>query len=535
MEFKYYRDYKLNKGVLISEEGAILLIRLGGYGEVTSYNELPNYYLGKHKFKRYIEQNATLIHTINNPSGRTTLEEVGDHSIVLAENGDIYIEYNDNMDMMFIYCNDLYMRVDRITPEDTDVNDKPRLTTIHKLDDKDSFYTAEIRTSDKESIRVSLGYDKFTNRTINNPSGINNLLSATLLYTARENDKTILIAPITECAGDKTYGVDYMGNIWLCSNIKDYGLDVNLDMKLIDGKYKSNYSYKPIEKDTIIKDLYHATIFSLADKSYKIFTIPSKPNQYFRVILNEDLDIEIEEIGDITPKSMSNDAKNFKRLIRSYPVELQQLALFGNNKCRVRVFISRSGELYKMMSGDFGDKDISKYKTSSGVYISKEYAIDEHGEFKRVQSPIEGKTPDNIDLLADIHGNIIGARVNNGAHCGIVPTSSGYIIINEKSYNKIGVYGRRWLDSLIYGNYKIVKRRAFITQIYRKQVEVILCGERTYSKDEDIFERTEQVYYNLADNKFYLRTIINGYKTWSELEPAYNTDSIIKLTKKLNL
>ena len=36
-------------------------------------------------------------------------------------------------------------------------------------------------------------------------------------------------------------------------------------------------------------------------------------------------------------------------------------------------------------------------------------------EFTRIQSPIKGKTPDNIDLLADI----TGVGINNNAHFGV--------------------------------------------------------------------------------------------------------------------
>lgn len=521
MEFKYYKDEQNNNCVLISDEGAILLINLSNYNEMTSYNELPNYYFGKHKFREHIKQHGTPINEMKRVENYIVLLETGEEQILLAENGDIYTRSFDGyLELKFIYCNDLYMRVDREYPKDTKVNDNPRLAMFNILEDDNNMSSVEVNTGGNQTINIKIGFDGLPGASEYKPSGTDHKIEASRFCIAHTTAKDILLAVSPYCEFNKGYAVDYLGNIWSYTEERYLEYKSNKYYKYENKKYKSNFTFNPSPTELISINNYHAKIYNVDGEKFSVFQVPIIPDKYFKIVLNNNLEIEVKDVTkEICVYDLKEKTPSFKRMLRSYPEDLELLTVFKGDNWKIRVLISRQGDIYKVTS----DSNITK------EYIPK-LTIQNCGEFIKIGSTIAGNKND-IMLLADNNGDIIGLKSHSGEIFGILPTSSGYTIISEQSYNYIGAYGRRWLDSLKYGNFRAISKRTIVMTPNGKPTEMILCCEKEYNKEEDVFQRIEQLYYNLEDNQFYIRTMKNGYQAWDKIKPSYSNGE----TKKLNI
>lgn len=521
MEFKYYKDKRINKCVLMSDEGAILLIDFSNYYEMTSYNELPNYYFGKHKFREYIKQHGTPIVNMERVENYTVLIETGEEQILLAENGDIYLRsFDGHLELKFIYCNDLYMRVNREYPKDTKVNDSPRLAMFHILEDDNNMSSVEVNTGGNQTVNIRIGFDGLPGASLYKPSGTNHKIEASRFCIAHTAHKDILLAVSPYCEFNKGYAVDYLGNIWSYVEERYLQYESNKYYRYENKKYHSNFTFNPSPTELVSINTYHAKIYNVDGEKFPVFKIPTIPNKYFKVVLNNDFEIEVQDVTkDISTYDLEEKTPNFKRMVKDYPEYLELLTTFKSDKWKIRVLISRQGDIYKVTS----DSNITK------EYIPK-LTIQKHGKFIKLSNPIVGNKND-VMLLADNNNEVIGLKSPSGEIFGIVPLSSGYTIISEQSYNYIGAYGRRWLDSLKYGNFRAISKRTIVMTPNGKPTEMVLCCEKEYNKEEDVFQRIEQLYYNLADNQFYIRTMKNGYQAWDEIKPSYTNG----ITKKLNI
>lgn len=520
MEFKYYKDKQNNNCVLISDEGAILLINLSNYNEMTSYNELPNYYFGKHKFREHIKQHGTPINEMKRVENYIVLLETGEKQILLAENGDIYTRSFDGyLELKFIYCNDLYMRVDREYPKDTKVNDNPRLAMFNILEDDNNMSSVEVNTGGNQTINIKIGFDGIPGASKYKPSGTDHKIEASRFCIAHTTAKDILLAVSPYCEFNKGYAVDYLGNIWSYTEERYLEYKSNKYYKYENKKYKSNFTFNPSPTELISINNYHAKIYNVDGEKFSVFQVPTIPNKYFRVVINSDFEIEIQDVTkEICGYDLKEKTPNFKRMVKDYPEDLELLTMFKCEDCKARVLLSRQGDIYKLIS------------RKSDSTITKEYVTGIHERITKVSTPMSGNNNDVI-LLADNNSDIIGLKSPSGEVFGIVPLPSGYTIISEQSYNYIGAFGRRWLDSLKYGNFRAISKRTIVMTPNGKPTEMILCCEKEYNKEEDVFQRIEQLYYNLVDNQFYIRTMKNGYQAWDKIKPSYSNGE----TKKLNI